>query len=348
MRLQLGYVPLTDAAPVVAAAELGFGREEGLDLELSQEPSWATLRDRLALGHLDAAHMLAPLALASALGLSGPRADLVVPLGLSLNGNAITLSTDLWAAMAPEADDVPTAARAFARVAGERAAAGRPLTLGTVHPYSCHTYQLRLFAQAGGLDLRRSARLVVVPPPLTVDALRRGTIDGFCVGAPWNSIAVAAGLGRIAALGCEIVPDCPEKVLAVPSGGGEYGPALVRAIRRAGAWCADPGNRGDLGRLLVERAGLGPDAALVARTLAGDVGAAAGETRANPDYVRFDAAVQRPRSEHVAWLLAQMRASGQLGGGHEDGDEDAPREPDGAGLAAAAAAIYRPDLFDAA
>jgi two-component system, oxyanion-binding sensor len=101
MRLQLGYVPLCDAAPLIVAHELGFARAEGLDLDLAAEPSWATLRDRLALGHLDGAHMLAPLALASRLGLSGPPSDLIVPLQLNLNGNAITLSRDLWGEMAP-------------------------------------------------------------------------------------------------------------------------------------------------------------------------------------------------------------------------------------------------------
>ena len=152
MRLHLGYVPLCDAAPLIAAHELGFARSEGIDLDLTAEPSWATLRDRLALGHLDGAHMLAPLALASRLALSGPPSDLIVPLQLSVNGNAITLSRDLWAAMDPDSEAVADAARAFARVAEARSREDRPLTLGTVHPFSCHSYQLRLFAEAGGLD----------------------------------------------------------------------------------------------------------------------------------------------------------------------------------------------------
>jgi len=211
MRLQIGYVPLCDAAPVVMAQELGFAREEGLELELSAEPSWATLRDRLALGHLDGAHMLAPLALASAMGLSGPPSDVVVGLPLSLNGNAITLSHALCEAMAEEAvpgegtDGWRGAARAFARIAAARRRAGRPLTMGIVHPFSCHAYQVRLFAAAGGLD-PAALRTVVVPPQHGVEALSRGLVDGFCAGAPWNDVAVAAGVGRIAALCAEIAP----------------------------------------------------------------------------------------------------------------------------------------------
>lgn len=333
MRLTVGYVPLTDAAPVLAAAELGFAAAEGIAVALSPEPSWATLRDRLALGHLDAAHMLAPLALASRLGLSGPQADLVAPMALNLNGNAITLSMPLWEALAAEADDLDTVALAFGRVARGRAREGRPLTVGTVHPFSCHSYQLRLFAERGDLDLA-ALRIVVVPPPQTVDALRRGLIDGFCVGAPWNSIAVAAGLGRIAALGCAIVPDCPEKVLAVHEAQAQTLSPLVRAVHRAGIWCADPCNVGELANLLSEKGGLGPDTDLIRRTLTGHLLVdPSGQRRVEPDYLRLGAEVHRPRPEHARWLAGQMAASGEA-----EGISD---------LAEAAAAMYRPDLLKA-
>lgn len=334
MNLQVGYVPLTDAAPVVAAAHLGFAEAAGIRIELSPEPSWATLRDRLALDHLDAAHMLAPLALASALGLSGPHADLVVPLALSRNGNAITLSDRLWREMAPETDGLDDVARAFARAARRRAAAGARLTLGTVHPFSCHSYQLRLFTERGGLDPRTDYRVVVVPPQQTVDALRQGIIDGFCVGAPWNSIAVAAGIGRIAALGCEIVPDCPEKVLALHRNQAGALAPLVHAVHRASLWCADPDNRDELAALLAERGGLGPDRALIRRTLSGDlVVDASGKARMQPDYLSFEAATLPPQPEDARWLASRMKAAGQ-GAGIAD-------------LAAACAATYRPDLFAA-
>ncbi|MFK5598121.1 CmpA/NrtA family ABC transporter substrate-binding protein [Methylobacterium sp. HMF5984] len=333
MRLHLGYVPLCDAAPVIAAHEMGFARAEGLDLDLTAEPSWATLRDRLALGYLDAAHILAPLALASALGLSGPPSDLIVPLSLSLNGNAITLSGSLWAAMAPESERLADVARAFARVARAGRQAGKPLTLGTVHPFSSHTYQLRLFAEAGGLD-PAAVRLVAVPPQHSVEALSRGIVDGFCAGAPWNAVAVAAGLGRIAALGCEVAPDAPEKVLAVAPRLDGAIPALVRAVARAGRWCADPANRSELAHRLARRAYLNLDSALIARTLEGTIVLdGTGLQREAPDYLRLDAAAQEPRAAHAGWVLAQMKAAGQ--GPLDD-------------LLPAAEAVYRPDLYAAA
>lgn len=326
MRLQIGYVPLCDAAPVIMARELGFAREEGLDLDLSAEPSWATLRDRLALGHLDGAHMLAPLALASGMGLSGPPSDVVVGLSLSLNGNAITLSHDLCEAMAGEGasgegeEGWRRTARAFAGIAAARRAGGRPVTIGIVHPFSCHAYQVRLFAVAGGLD-PAALRTVVVPPQHGLEALSRGLVDGFCAGAPWNDVAVAAGVGRIAALCAEIAPDAPEKVFAISGRSGEAGAPLVRAIARAGLWCADPENRDELAHRLARRSHRDPEIDAVARAFGRDEVTRSG--------LRLGAAAQGWAPERLDWLLAQMRAAGQL--------IDDPRAD------LAARAIYRPD-----
>ena len=326
MRLQLGYVPLCDAAPLIVAHELGFARAEGLDLDLAAEPSWATLRDRLALGHLDGAHMLAPLALASRLGVSGPPSDLIVPLQLNLNGNAITLSRDLWGEMAP-ASETPTAvARAFARVAEARRDAGQPLTLGTVHPFSCHTYQLRLFAEAGGLD-PSAFRTVVVPPQYSVETLARGLVDGFCAGAPWNAVAAAAGHGHIAVPGSLLAPDAPEKVLAVSERLGDALRPLVRAVALAGRWCADPDNRTELIHCLARRSYLNLDAAVLGQALPG------GPTEGVADgaHLRFGAAIQEPDPACGRWIVEQMRLSGQL-------------SPHGA-IAAEAASVYRPAIY---
>ena len=365
MRLALGYVPLLDAAPLIVAVEGGFTAAEGLAADLVREPSWATLRDKLALGHLDGAHMLAPLALASALGISGPETDLAIPLGLSLNGNAVTVSRALWAAMAAESReiesqevesqevesqeveaqeidgahrdsvDLDTVARAFARVALARAGEGRPLTLGTVHPFSSHTYQLRLFAARGGLDLDAATRMVVIPPPWIAEALRTGQIDGFCAGSPWNSVAVAQGYGRIAAFGCDLAPDCPEKVLALPGYAAAGSAPLVRAVRRAGRWCADPENQRELASLLAQPRHLGIDPALIGRALAGAVVVdPEGTERSAPRFVVFGAEAERPAPAQADWLLARMGEADQI-------------VPTPA-LAERARAIYRPDLFEAA
>lgn len=335
MRLALGYVPLVDAAALIVAVEGGFAAAEGLAVDLVREPSWATLRDKLALGHLDGAHMLAPLALASTLGISGPETRLAVPLALNLNGNAITVSRALWAAMGPDGADVDTVARAFARVARERAGQGRPLTLGTVHPFSSHTYQLRLFAARGGLDRDGTTRTVVIPPPRIAEALRAGHIDGFCAGSPWNSLAVEDGYGRIAAFGCELAPDCPEKVLALPADAAPASGALVRAVRRAGHWCAQAENHDELADLLAAPGHLALAPALIRRVLAGTIVVDPDGTRRDaPDFVVFGPRVEEPRVARVDWLLDQMAAAGQL-------------VPTPA-LTERARALYRPDLYAAA
>ena len=333
MRLQLGYVPLTDAAAMIAMVEGGFAAREGMRVDLVAEPSWATLRDKLALGLLDGAHLLAPLALASHLGLSGPPARLIAPAALARNGNAVTVSLALWQAMAPASDALPDVARALARLAEPRFAAGRPLCLATVHPFSSHTYQLgRLLALGGGrLDL---VRLVVVPPPRTVESLRRGLIDGFCVGAPWNSVAVAAGVGRIAALGVDIAPACPEKVLTLAAEMEERAAPLLRALKAAARWCGTPEHWPDLARLLGGRRHLDVDPDLILRGLRGDLPVAAdGSVRAAPDYLVLgeDALSLEPGT--ATWLLDEMAAARQL--------------VDAAAARRAAEGFLRPDLLAA-
>ncbi|KQP29529.1 nitrate transporter [Methylobacterium sp. Leaf102] len=336
MRLALGYVPLVDAAALIVAVERGFTAAEGLAVDLVREPSWATLRDRLALGHLDGAHMLAPLALASSLGISGPETRLAVPLALNLNGNAITVSRPLWAAMmrdGPGDEGLDTVATAFAGVARARAREGAPLTLGTVHPFSSHTYQLRLFAARGGLDLDGTVRMVVIPPPRIAEALRDGHIDGFCAGSPWNSLAVEEGYGRIAAFGCALAPDCPEKVLALPAYAAPTCGALVRAVHRAGRWCARRENHEELARLLARPDHLAIAPALVRRALAGTVVVDPDGTRRDaPDFVLFGETAERPRPAQVDWLLDRMTEAGQIVATPEVSER--------------AHALYRPDLYD--
>jgi two-component system, oxyanion-binding sensor len=309
---RIGLVPLTDAAVLIAAAERGFARAAGVAIELVPKPSWASLRDELALGHLDAAHVLAPLAVAVRLGLSGPRVDLAAAASLNLNGNALTVSLDLWDEMAAKGagDDVAATARAFVASARRRAANGRPLVLGTVFPYSSHTYQLRALAALGGGRLEDLAQVVVVPPPRTAEALRAGRIDGFCVGSPWNSVAVAAGTGRIAAFGCEIVPDAPEKILALPRAALDRAKPLVAALEAAAAWCAAPENRGELAEMLAAPGHLGLPAEIVRRTLDGRlVVAPDGAERVDVRYLVLGATV--PRARHARWIAESMAEAGQ-------------------------------------
>ncbi|TDR85505.1 CmpA/NrtA family ABC transporter substrate-binding protein [Enterovirga rhinocerotis] len=316
IEIGIGYVPLVDAAVVIAAAERGFAERRGVAIRLEREASWATLRDKLVLGHVDAAHLLAPLAIATSIGLGpGPALPLTAPFTLSLNGNALTLSVALWEAMGRPDGSLDRVKAAFRRVGLARAAGGQPLILATVFPYSMHTYLLRRFIAGSGLDPDRDVRITVVPPSYSADALAAGSIDGFCVGAPWNSVAVAAGAGRIAAFGLDLIPDAPEKVLAWPRGRmpDRAALSLVAALREAAEWCAAPGNRPDLAALLAQPRHLALPAPMILRTLEGRLALGPGEEdRRDPAYLRIGRDIGRPEPDQAERVLSEMTKAGHL------------------------------------
>ena len=201
-RLRIGFIPLCAAAALIVAVDRGFTAAEGLDVELVREVSWSNVRDKLNIGIFDAAHLLAPVAIASSLGLGHVKVPIIAPLALGVNGNAITVSPPLHAALAAAADgdilDPLVSARALARVAAQRKAKGEdPLTFGMTFPFSSHNYGLRFWMAAGGVNPDEDVRLVVLPPPYMVESLANKQVDAFCVGAPWNSVAVDLGIGFI-------------------------------------------------------------------------------------------------------------------------------------------------------
>ena len=200
--LHIGFIPLVDASALIVAVDKGFATAEGLDVTLVREVSWSNVRDKLNIGQFDAAHLLAPVAIASSLGLGHVKLPILAPFNLGLNGNAITVSPALHAAIMGEIDGDPrnplVTALALARVVAARRKAGlEPLTFGMTFPFSTHNYQLRFWMAAGGVDPDEDVHLVVLPPPYMVDSLANGHVDAFCVGAPWNSVAVDLGVGHI-------------------------------------------------------------------------------------------------------------------------------------------------------
>jgi ABC-type nitrate/sulfonate/bicarbonate transport system substrate-binding protein len=242
-RLTLGFIPLLDAALPVIARERGFFADQGLDVSLSRENAWSTLRDKVAAGLLDGAHMLAPLPLAMSLGLGRAPCDTLAPLTLSRNGNAITLSPALCEASgACLTEDVAESARCLGDW-HRRATTPREVRLAMVYPFSCQHYLLREWLALGSLDPDRDVTLVALPPQRMVDALKEGEIDGFCAGEPWGSLARHRDIGRIVATGHQLWPDHPEKVLGVTRSWASHYPAtlhaLIRALASAGDWLAE-------------------------------------------------------------------------------------------------------------
>jgi ABC-type nitrate/sulfonate/bicarbonate transport system substrate-binding protein len=244
-QLRIGYMRLTDSAPLILAREAGLYAEYGLDVELVREVSWANLRDRLALGDIDAAQLLSPLPMLSSWGQGGLRAELLTGLVLSLNGNAITVSTRLWQEIGGlGAQGRPDALAASRNLKQALAAGGQAPTFATVHLCSMHTVQLRLWLQAGGIDPDQDVKVIVLPPEHMSDSLARGIIDGYCVGEPWSTQAVQQGIGAIVATGYQIWNNAPEKVLAVTARWHQHHPGthlrLRLALMQACAQLADP------------------------------------------------------------------------------------------------------------
>jgi two-component system, oxyanion-binding sensor len=343
--LHVGFIPLIDAAALIVAVDKGFTAAEGLDITLVREVSWSNVRDKLNIGLFDAAHLLAPVAIASSLGLGHIKVPILAPFNLSLNGNAITVSPALHAAIMAEIDgghfDPMATALALSRVVASRRKGGaEPLTFGMTFPFSTHNYQLRFWMAAGGVDPDEDVRLVVLPPPYMADSIGSGQIDGFCVGAPWNSIAVDRGVGCILHFVSDILERAAEKVLAIRQGWSERNPqvvaALVRAASRAAEFIEQPENRIEVAQVLARPEYVGVDADVVLRTLEGRLKISAdGSVRESRRYLlvgREDA--PRPDPVQAAWLYGQMVRWGQ-----------APLSVEALNTAKG---VFRPDLYDAA
>ncbi|WP_312166034.1 CmpA/NrtA family ABC transporter substrate-binding protein [Phenylobacterium sp.] len=315
--LRLGFVPLTDSAPLVVARERGFFEAQGLQVELSREVSWATIRDKVAVGALDGAHMLAPLALAATLGVGSEPTAMVAPVALNLNGAAVTLSARLSAATGE--------GQALAKLIARRRKEGAsPLTFAVVYPYSVHNYLLRDWLAAAGVDPDRDIRLTVAAPSRMAGLLADGVIEGFCAGEPWNSVAVSSGAGRVAVRASQLWGRAPDKVLGVTQdwaeANGEALAGLVRALIGAAAWCDAPEHRAELAGLLAGRQYVDAPRAAIAASL--------------DDVIFHRDGANAPRPAQAAWLLGQMARWGQVAADAE--------------TSGVAAQVYRLDLYEAA
>jgi two-component system, oxyanion-binding sensor len=253
---RVGFLPLVDAALPIIAAEYGLAEREGVRIELHKDRTWAAVRDRLAYGQTDAAHMIAPLAIAMNLGLDRPPVAVASPFVLGLNGNTVTLAKGVADSLGIGSltGDTGDIGRRLAAFAKQRAASGSKLRLAVVHRYSSHNYMLRYWLAACGCDPDRDVEIDVVPPPFVAEAFAAGEIDGSCVGEPWNSVAVENGNAVIVATTSQIWSRGVEKLLAFPvtvldQRRGEV-EALLRALHAAGGVAVDPALRTEVAALL--------------------------------------------------------------------------------------------------
>ncbi|WP_242129371.1 ABC transporter substrate-binding protein [Sphingobium sp. Sx8-8] len=336
--LRIAFLPLTDAAVLAVAREKGFAEEEGLKLDLVRTTSWATLRDRLIFGQVQAAHMLAPLAVAVTLGLSQQAAPLSAPYKLNVNGNMLVMASEFAQALDPDIvarlDDPLGTAHDFAAAIGLWK---RKPVIGVVHRFSSHAIMLRYWLASAGVDPDRDVMLRVVPPSLTVEAMRAGEIDGFIAGEPWGSGAVDAGLAEAVAIGERIWRRGVEKVLAFRTPWLEENPdgvdRLIRALARAAAWCDDAGNHEPLAHLLSSPRYVDQPAEVILRGLSGAIVPRVDMAPLTmPDFMLFSReATPFPWRSQALWIYSQLVRWKMV-------DHSADN-------AARAAAVFRPDIF---
>lgn len=300
-KLRVGFIPLTDAAPLIVAHEHGLFSKRGLDVELSREVGWATIRDKIVYRELDASHAVAPMVLATSLGLGCLPTPCLTACVLNAQGNAITLSTALWKR---GVRDAATLREEILRTRHERL-----LVLGVVFAQSAQNIILRDWLRGAQIDPDKDVRIVVVPPPQLHRNLAAGTLDGYCVGDPWNTLAVREKNGWIAAVSADLAPGHPEKVVMVREdfavARSEEHLALVAGVVEAAAMCSDPDFRPTLIKLLSRPEYLNLPARVIAPALEGPLalGAERGSRDAF-DYIRFhEKEANSPTPLRAQWLI---------------------------------------------
>lgn len=356
--LKLGFIKLTDMAPLAIAKEKGFFEDEGLFVTLEPQANWKVLLDRVITGELDGAHMLAGQPIAATIGF-GTTAHIVTPFSMDLNGNAITVSNAVWEQMKPHATGAdgkvsyPIEADALKPVVEAYRAEGKPFPMGMVFPVSTHNYEIRYWLAAGGIrpgyyspedatgTIAADVLLSVTPPPQMPATMEAGTILGYCVGEPWNQQAVAKRIGVPVITDYEIWKNNPEKVFGITKAFADENPnttlALTKALIRAAMWLdeGDNANRKEAVEILARPEYVGADAEVIANSMTGTFEYEPGTKRPVPDFnVFFRYYATYPYYSDAVWYLTQMRRWGQIAETKDDDWYDR-----------SARSVYLPDVY---
>lgn len=314
-KLRLGVMPLADAAPFFVARDKGFFEKQGLEVDVRVEASWASIRDKVVTGVLDGAQMLAPMPIAATLGVDGIGVPMVTALSLNLNGNSITVSEEIYRDLRLQRREPVAAGRALKELlARDRLQGRRPRVFAHVFPFSTHNYELRYWLAASGIVPERDVRLEVIPPPLMVQHLGDGRIDGFCVGAPWGAAAEMAGVGYRIVSTYQIWNNSPEKVFGVTAEWARAYPrthcAVVAALIDACRWLDLAENRAEGAQLMIDSGALEAPPATVRAALEVP---SIGDTFFGSGLVFHRGAANFPWISHAMWFVEQMRRWKQIG-----------------------------------
>ena len=357
--LTFGFIKLTDMAPLAVAYENGYFEDEGLFVTLEAQANWKVLLDGVIDGQLDGAHMLAGQPLAATIGY-GTKAHIITPFSMDLNGNAITVSNEVWEQMKPNVPKMadgrpqhPISASALAPVVESYKDRGVAFNMGMVFPVSTHNYELRYWLAAGGLQpgyyspqdisgqIGADVFLSVTPPPQMPATMEAGTIFGYCVGEPWNQQAVFKGIGVPVITDHQLWKNNPEKVFGLSKEFADANPnttlALTKALMRAAIWLDENenANRPEAVEMLSRSEYVGADYEVIANSMTGTFEFEKGDKREIPDFnVFFRYNATYPFYSDAIWYLTQMRRWGQIAEPQSD-----------AWFMDTAKEVYRPDLY---
>jgi nitrate/nitrite transport system substrate-binding protein len=358
-QLKLGFIKLTDMAPLAIAYEKGYFEDEGLYVTLEPQANWKVILDRIITGELDGAHMLAGQPLGATIGF-GTKAEVVTAYSMDLNGNATTVSNEVWnlmkSAVPVDAQGKPVhpiRAESLKPALDKFKADGKAFKMAMVFPVSTHNYELRYWLAAGGINpgyysptdvtgqIRGDVLISVTPPPQMPATLEAGTINGYSVGEPWNQQAIAKGVGVPIITDYEIWKNNPEKVFGVTKAWAQKNPnthlAVLKALIRAGIWLdANNGaNRKEAAQILSRPEYVGADYRVIANSMTGTFEYGKGDKRPVPDFnVFFRYFANYPFYSDAVWYLTQMRRWGQI----PDGKPDQWYQD-------VAKSVYRPDIY---
>lgn len=306
--VKIGFIPLTDCAPIVVASEMGFDKKYGIKITPSKEASWAAIRDKTVNGELDAAHVLYGLVYGVQMGIGGQQKDMSVLMTLNHNGQGITLSNQV------KDKGVSDGATLKRLIDNEN----RDYTFAQTFPTGTHAMWLYYWLAAYGINPLKDVKTIVVPPPQMVANMRVGNMDGYCVGEPWNARAIYDKVGYTVATTQDIWVDHPEKVLGTTAEFVQKNPntarAMIMAVLDACRYIDATANRPQVAKLISSKSYVNAPEEVIEGRFLGKYDNGNGKKWQDPNYMKFfdDGKVPFPYLSDGMWFMTQHKRWGLL------------------------------------
>lgn len=306
--IRLGFIPLTDCAPIVMAKELGLFAKYGVNVEVSKEASWANVRDKILTGELDGAHCLMSMPFSVYTGVGGKAgSEMKIAMILNNNGQAITLSKDFCGKVGFKQTNK------IAPVVAAKLKAEREVTFAMTFPGGTHDIWLRNWMAAAGVS-QKLTKIITIPPPQMVANMKVGNMDGYCVGEPWGGVAVKQNIGFTAISTQDMWKNHPEKALVVNTKFSETRREdlknVMKAILEACKWLDNRSNRKKAAEIIGKIPYVNAPADVIEARLMGDynLGCDQGTEIYTDDYMLFhrNGETNFPRKSHAIWFMAQF------------------------------------------